>query len=135
MLDKYIKLALEEAKKASRHGEVPVGAIIVKDNKIIAKAHNMVEKKKNAILHAEIIAIAKASKRLKNWRLNECEMYVTLEPCKMCTEAIKLSRIGKVYFTLKKDEKIVTNKSDFIFLKDYERQSLNIIQTFFKERR
>lgn len=135
MLDKYIKLALEEAKKASRHGEVPVGAIIVKDNKIIAKAHNMVEKKKNAILHAEIIAITKASKRLKTWRLNECKMYVTLEPCKMCTEAIKLSRIGKVYFTLKKDEKIVTNKSDFIFLKDYERQSLNIIQTFFKKKR
>lgn len=93
----YISLALEEAKKAQEKDEVPVGAIIVKDNKIIAKAHNLKESTMDPTGHAEILAIKKASKILNRWRLNDCEMYVTLEPCPMCAGAIVQSRIKKLY--------------------------------------
>ena len=96
----YMQKAVEEAKKAYKHNEVPVGAVIVKNNKIIAKSYNKKEKKKCAIYHAEIDAIKKAAKGLGNWRLNGCEMYVTLEPCPMCASAIKQSRIEKVFFLL-----------------------------------
>ncbi len=93
----YMKLALVEAKKAFNHGEVPVGAIIVYQDKIIARAYNKKEKKSCVDAHAEILAIRKASKKLKNWRLNECSLYVTLEPCPMCASAIQQSRIETVY--------------------------------------
>ena len=135
MEKKYIELVLKEAEKAYNSGEVPVGAVIIKNNKIIAKAHNMVEKKKNSIMHAEIIAITKASKKIRNWRLNNCEMYVSLEPCDMCKAAILLSRINKVYYLVKKDKNININKNKFIYLSDYEKKSLNLIQEFFKNRR
>ena len=135
MEEKYIELALKEAEKAYNSGEVPVGAVIIKNNKIIAKAHNMVEKKKNSIMHAEIIAITKASKKIRNWRLNNCDMYVSLEPCDMCKAAILLSRINKVYYLVKKDRNININKSKFIYLNNYEKKSLNLIQEFFKNRR
>ena len=94
---KYMNSAINEAQKAYKKLEIPVGAVIVKDGKIIAKGHNMKEEKKDAIKHAEIIAIQKASKKLGNWRLNNCEMYVTLEPCPMCAGAIINSRISKIY--------------------------------------
>lgn len=94
---KYMKKALEEARKAYEKEEIPVGAIIVKDNKIIARAHNIKEEKKDTTKHAEIIAIQKASKKLGSWRLNDCEMYVTLEPCAMCAGALIQSRIKKIY--------------------------------------
>ena len=135
MEKKYIELVLKEAEKAYNSGEVPVGAVIIKNNKIIAKAHNMVEKKKNSIMHAEIIAITKASKKIRNWRLNNCDMYVSLEPCDMCKAAILLSRINKVYYLVKKDKSININKNKFIYLSDYEKKSLNLIQEFFKNRR
>ena len=135
MEKKYIELVLKEAEKAYNSGEVPVGAVIIKNNKIIAKAHNMVEKKKNSIMHAEIIAITKASKKIRNWRLNNCDMYVSLEPCDMCKAAILLSRINKVYYLVKKDKNININKNKFIYLSDYEKKSLNLIQKFFKNRR
>ena len=135
MEKKYIVLVLKEAEKAYNSGEVPVGAVIIKNNKIIAKAHNMVEKKKNSIMHAEIIAITKASKKIRNWRLNNCDMYVSLEPCDMCKAAILLSRINKVYYLVKKDKNININKNKFIYLSDYEKKSLNLIQEFFKNRR
>lgn len=135
MEKKYIELVLKEAEKAYNSGEVPVGAVIIKNNKIIAKAHNMVEKKKNSIMHAEIIAITKASKKIRNWRLNNCDMYVSLEPCDMCKAAILLSRINKVYYLVKKDKNININKNKFIYLSDYEKKSLNLIQEFFKNRR
>ena len=83
-----MKLAMKEATKAYKNGDVPVGAVIVKNNKVIAKAHNMKEKNKSAIKHAEIIVIEKACKKVKNWHLNDCELYVTLEPCMMCCGAI-----------------------------------------------
>ena len=104
MKDKFMKIAILEAEKAYNKGEVPIGAVIVKDDKIISKSHNMVEKKKSAIYHAEIIAIKKASKKLKNWRLNQCDMYVTLEPCPMCKGAINKSRIRNIYYSTSKQD-------------------------------
>lgn len=92
----YMKNAIKIAKTSG--GDIPIGAVIVKDGKIIAKAVNQREKKQNAVNHAEIIAIQKANKKLKNWRLNDCEMYVTLEPCPMCASAILQARISKLYF-------------------------------------
>ena len=92
-----MKIALGEAQKAFNKKEVPIGAIIVKDGKVIAKAYNMREKKKQACAHAEILAIQKACKKLRAWRLEGCEMYVTLEPCPMCAGAIMNARIKKLY--------------------------------------
>lgn len=97
MPEKYMKLALKEAKKAYEKEEVPIGAIIVKDGKVIARAHNLRETKKEACAHAEIIAIHKACKKLDAWRLENCDMYVTLEPCAMCAGAIMNARIKKIY--------------------------------------
>lgn len=94
----FMLSALEMAKEAFDDGEVPVGAVIVKDNEIIAKGRNRREKEKNALLHAEIDAINNACKKLHGWRLWNCEMYVTLEPCPMCAGAIINAHIPKVYF-------------------------------------
>ena len=95
--DFFMKEALKEAQKAYKKLEVPVGAVIVKDGQIIARAHNQKETKFDTTKHAEILAIQKASKKLGAWRLIDCEMYVTLEPCTMCAGAIINSRIKKVY--------------------------------------
>ena len=92
MKEKYMKIALEEAKKSFDLNEVPVGCIIVKNDEIIAKAYNIKEKMNSVLYHAELIAINEASKKLNNWRLNDCEMYVTLQPCPMCSSAIKIGR-------------------------------------------
>ena len=97
MEKKFMKMALKEAKKAYDKLEIPVGAVIVKDGKVIAKAHNLKETKLDTTKHAEILAIQKASKKLESWRLLDCEMYVTLEPCSMCAGAIINARIGKLY--------------------------------------
>lgn len=94
----FMREALKEAKKAYKKNEVPIGAVIVYRNKIIARGYNLREKKKNALLHAEIIAINNACKKLKSWRLDECDLYVTLEPCPMCAGAIIQSRIKNVFF-------------------------------------
>lgn len=97
MHEKYMKLALKEAQKAYDKKEIPVGAVIVKDDKVIARAHNLKEIKNDTTKHAEMLAIQKASKKLGCWRLEDCEMYVTLEPCSMCAGALIQSRIKKVY--------------------------------------
>ena len=97
MQEYYMEQALKEAEKAYKKLEVPVGAVIVKDGKIIAKGHNQKETKTDTTKHAEIIAIQKASKKLETWRLNDCEMYVTLEPCAMCAGAIIQARLKKLY--------------------------------------
>ena len=97
MLNQFMKEALKEARKASEKLEVPVGCVIVRNGKIIARAHNQKETKKDTTKHAEIIAIQKASKKIEAWRLLDCEMYVTLEPCPMCAGAIIQSRIKKIY--------------------------------------
>lgn len=93
----YMKEALKEAKKAYSLGEVPVGAIIVFQGKIIARGHNLTEIKKDPTMHAEMIAIRKAAKVLEGWRLTGCDMYVTCEPCSMCAGALVWSRIDKLY--------------------------------------
>ena len=95
---KFMKEALKQAQKAYDKGETPIGAVIVHDNKIIARAHNERETKKNALCHAEITAINKACKRLGGWRLINCDMYVTLKPCPMCAGAVVQSRINNLYF-------------------------------------
>lgn len=97
MEEKFMKLALKEAKKAYDKLEIPVGAVIVKNGEVIAKAHNLKETKYDTTKHAEILAIQKASKKLESWRLLDCEMYVTLEPCSMCAGAIINARIKKLY--------------------------------------
>jgi tRNA(adenine34) deaminase len=94
-------LAVAEAKKAEKNGDIPVGCVIVRGGKIIAKGRNRKEKKQNAVAHAEIVAIISACKKLHSWRLNDCEMYVTLEPCLMCIGAILSARIKKVYIGTK----------------------------------
>ena len=89
---------MNEARKAAQKGEVPVGAVVVKDGKIVGRGHNLTEQKQSALTHAELMALTKASKKLKSWRLNDCDLYVTLEPCTMCAGAIVLSRIRNLYY-------------------------------------
>ena len=98
MKNEFMDEAYKEAIKAMEEDEVPVGAVIVKDGKIIARAHNKKEKDNNPMGHAEIECIKKACKKMKNWYLKDCELYVTLEPCVMCCGAIINARISKVYF-------------------------------------
>lgn len=145
-MEKFIKEVLKEAKKAYNKGEVPVGAVIVKNGEIIAKGHNERITKNNALLHAEIVAIQKACKKLKSWRLDDCELWVSLEPCLMCSGAIMQSRIKKVVF-LAKDEKGGVVISKYTILEDkklpfstkYEyipvKEAKDILKNFFKKLR
>jgi tRNA(adenine34) deaminase len=98
MNKKFMNAAIKEALKAAQKDEVPIGAVIVVDGKIIARAHNLMEKTQIATAHAEVLAINKACKKLKSWRLDNAEMYITVEPCAMCAGAIANARIKKVYF-------------------------------------
>ena len=98
MQRKFMKSAIKQALIAKEKDEVPIGAVIVLDNKIIARAHNLMEKTQLATAHAEILAINKACKKFKSWRLDGAEMYITVEPCAMCAGAIANARIKKVYF-------------------------------------
>lgn len=97
-IERFMREAIKEAKKAELIDEVPIGCVIVKNDKIISRGHNVRETKQNPIGHAEIIAINKASKKLNSWRLEGCDIYITLEPCIMCSGAIIQSRIRHVYF-------------------------------------
>lgn len=117
--EKFMKEAIKEAKKAYEKLEIPVGCVIVKDGKVISRGHNLKETKLDTTKHAEIIAIQKASKKLKSWRLLDCEMYVTLEPCSMCSGAIINSRIKKVYIGAL-DEKTGACGSVLNLLQDYK---------------
>uniref|UniRef100_A0A7C3N698 tRNA-specific adenosine deaminase n=1 Tax=candidate division WOR-3 bacterium TaxID=2052148 RepID=A0A7C3N698_UNCW3 len=94
----FMRLVLKEAKKAEKIGEIPIGAIVVKDGKVISRSFNKVEKKNSSLMHAEIDALLKAQKKLRNWRLNGCTIYTNVEPCLMCTYAIILSRMNRVVF-------------------------------------
>ncbi len=98
---KYMKIALKEAHKAKELDEVPIGAVIVLNGKVIAKAHNLREKNQSATAHAEVLAINKACKKLNSWRLNGCVLYVTLEPCTMCVGASILSRVDGIVYGAK----------------------------------
>ena len=145
--EKFMKIALKEAKKAYDKLEVPVGAVIVKDGKVIARAHNLKETKFDTTKHAEILAIQKASKKLNSRRLIDCEMYVTLEPCSMCAGALINSRIKKVYIGAS-DDKTGAVGSVFNLLEDYtfnhkvefekgilKDECEEILKNFFKELR
>ena len=95
--EKYMKMAIAQAKKAWKIDEVPIGCVIVFQDKVIARGYNRRNTDKNTLSHAELNAIRKASRKLGDWRLDDCEMYITLEPCQMCSGAIVQSRIKKVY--------------------------------------
>jgi len=97
----FMKEAFKEAKKAEQENEIPIGCVLVIDDKIIARGHNIREKTQNALMHAEVVAINKACKKLKSWRLDNAIMYVTLEPCPMCAGAIANARIKKVVYAAK----------------------------------
>lgn len=97
-MNEFMEMALLEAEKAGKREEVPIGAVVVKNGKVIAKGFNKREKTKSALNHAEVVAIRKAGKKLKDWRLEGCEIYVTLKPCPMCAGAIANARIDKVYY-------------------------------------
>lgn len=138
-MEKFFNIAIKEAKGAFNNGEIPVGAVIVKNGKIIAKSHNNRQKNANILGHAEILCILKAEKVLKDWRLDGCEMFVTLEPCEMCQKIINEARINKVYYLLKQDfqqkksskiEYIQTNVCKFS-MDEYEK----MLKNFFKNLR
>ena len=144
-MDKFMKEAYKEAKKAYNKLEVPVGAVIVKDGEVIARAHNLREKENNSLAHAEILCIKKACKKFNTWRLEDMEMYVTLEPCPMCAGALIQSRLKKVYFGAK-DEKNgcvisvgnvldinTTHKVEYEYINSQECSS--ILKDFFKKLR
>jgi tRNA(adenine34) deaminase len=119
----YIKEAIKEAKKANKINEIPVGTVIVDSlGNIIGRGYNKKEIDNISISHAEINAIIKANKKIGNWRLNDCIMYVTLEPCKMCKAAIEESRIKKVVYLLNNNSN--TSKNDSIYIK-YDDNAIN----------
>ncbi len=143
----FMKKALELAKKARSKGEVPVGALIVREGKIIAKAFNQKEFFKKATAHAEILAIEKASLKLKSWRLNDCTLYVTLEPCPLCAGAISASRVKKLVYACR-DPKAGAVHSLYQITQDprlnhrvdveegvLEKESAKLLKKFFKEKR
>ncbi|HHX68987.1 MAG: tRNA adenosine(34) deaminase TadA [Miniphocaeibacter sp.] len=94
----YMREAIKEAMKARNKEEIPVGCVVVKENKIIGRGHNLVESKNNPLKHAELIAIESAAKKINSWRLHGCTLYVTLEPCAMCSGALVYSRIDRLVF-------------------------------------
>ena len=132
-VEKYMNEALKQAKKAYEKDEVPVGAVIVKNGKIIARGYNLRETKQNALAHAEIICINKACKKLKNWRLEGCTMYVTLYPCKLCLGAIKESRLDMVYYGAKDDKLTEFDNTVTTYLENKE--CSDILKCFFKQLR
>lgn len=109
MDDKIVRVLMNDLKRAKKKKEVPVSALIVYNNKIIAHAHNGRVSKRDVTAHAEVLVIKKAARILKDWRLSECEMYVTLEPCAMCREVIKEARLSKVYYYVSRE----TSKKGF----------------------
>ena len=145
--EKFMKEAIKQAQIAYAKEEIPVGAVIVKNGKIIARAYNKKVETNDSTKHAEIIAIQKASKKLGAWRLNDCEMYVTLEPCSMCAGALIQSRIKKVYIGTM-DEKTGACGSVLNLLEDYsfnhkvevetgilQKECETILKQFFKQLR
>lgn len=137
MEEKYIKILLKLSKKAYKKKEVPISCVLVKNNKIISKAYNKKNIKKNPLLHAEIICLQKAYRKLKRWNLNDCVLYVSLEPCDMCKSIIEESRINKVYYVLEKGN--ITNKYSQTKYEQmytiYKNEYKKYIENFFKKLR
>jgi len=146
-IENFMVEAMIEAQKALKKQEVPIGAVIVKDGKIIARGHNKREKSKNALMHAEVVAINLACKKLRDWRLEDCTIYVTLEPCPMCAGAIANSRIKKVVYGAKdktaQDDlcsKILSStrlnhKCEFVQDEKYAESCAQLLTSFFKNKR
>ncbi len=136
---KVIEVMLKEAKKAYDNNEVPIGCVIVKDGKILSKAHNTKQRSYLCTNHAEIIAIQKAEEKTKDWRLDQCEMYVTLEPCKMCKEVIKQSRIKSVHYLLKSNFDNEENKHINYAMMHEDADKMveykELLQSYFKSKR
>ncbi len=145
-MNKFMNEAYKEAMKAYKKDEVPVGCVIVKDNKIIARAHNLKEKKKNPMSHAEIECINKACKKLDDWYLKDCELYVTLEPCVMCVSVMINARIKSVFYGAKDnkagalgglfnllDQKGFNHYFEINYLED--NKCSQILKDYFKEKR
>lgn len=140
MKQEYYDILLKEAKKSLKSNDVPVSAIIVENDKIISKAHNSREKYKNVLKHAELIALEKACKLRKNWHLENCEIYITMEPCLMCINAISQARIKKIYYILpnnkyKEIQNAMNNKIELIEVKKYQSDINEILKFFFKDKR
>jgi len=146
MKKKFMEMAYEEALIAYNKGEVPVGAVVVCNGSVVAKAHNLREELQQVSGHAEFLAIEKASKELKTWRLNECDLYVTLEPCAMCAGAIIQARINNVYYSTKDLKsgvagsiidlfEIPFNHKVNVFHVDDSKQSEKLLKKFFKNLR
>ena len=127
-----MQLAIEEARKAERKGEVPIGAVIVRGDKVIAKSHNIREPRQNPLAHAGVLVIDKACRRLKSWRLDDCVMYVTLEPCPMCMGAATNARLRKVIYGAKSETdlnwKVETGQ-------DLREESGKMLKDFFASKR
>ena len=146
----YMLLAIEEAKKAYENDEVPVGAVVVQNGKVISSAHNMKEECQCSLNHAELIAIKNACGKINNWRLIDSVMYVTLEPCPMCASAIKQSRISKVVYLLENSNENLRNLVNDIFnledankpveklklnISKFENEDVKMLSEFFKKKR
>ena len=137
-MEKYMLEAIKEAKKAGKKGDVPVGAIVVLNNKVIARAHNMKEYKSVGTYHAEILAINKACTKLKTWHLEECVLYVTMEPCMMCCGAIEQVRIKKIVYgtdNINFGYTKMLNQKIEIENKFCQEECKSLIQSFFVEKR
>ena len=134
-MDKYMKLALEEAKTAYNEGNVPVGAVIVRNNNVVSSSHNVKNSLSVSVYHAELLCIIDACKKLKSWYLDDCIMYVTLKPCKMCEAAIAESRIKDVIYLLDSNysDNLDVNISNISYKKvDSDDDYANIMSNFFK---
>lgn len=146
-MNSYMEEALREAKRAYNLGEVPVGAVIVKDGEIVGRGHNLTETSGDPTMHAEMLAIREAAERLGGWRLTGCSMYVTLEPCSMCAGALVWSRIEKLYIGTKDPKAgacgsvfniVESDKLNHRLEVEYgimEKESSEILKRFFKELR
>lgn len=130
---KYMKMAYKEALKALKNDEIPVGAVIVKNGKVIARAYNMKESKHCGVYHAEILAIMKACKKISNWRLENCDIYVTLAPCPMCASAIKQSRISNVYCGLSNSDSYAMDVTKRILENNDINSSVNLYTDLFSD--
>ena len=136
MDDKFLNEALKEARKAYKKDEIPVGCVIVYDENIVARGHNLRESKQNSLMHAEIMAVDRACKYFNSWRLDDCVMYVTLEPCMMCLGAIIESRIKKVVYGTKNNSEqmyVYVKNVDLIYANSKE--CSDILTDFFKNKR
>ena len=144
---RFMYAALQEAERAFEEDEVPVGAVVVHKNKIIGRGYNQIEKLNDATAHAEMIALTSASNHLKNWRLNECSIYVSLEPCIMCTGALLSSRIDNLYYAASDSkfgacgsvhnlaENSKTNHTIKVFSGILAKESEDLLKSFFAKKR